>query len=233
MTILMNSILADRCLPVKYTLTCYRALHDAKLALKELEITMQQDKYLLSNWKVRWIGICAVLRTSFEVIGKVDARSCINQKLRHELELVWRKMSEHKDDYALFWEFLKKERDEVLHQYEWKAYGAWLDKESGDIRPQLSLLDVARESEQMVLFLRRGHFKGQNSMELLRQCAELVEELIFGAIKKAGYEPNEEVYIRDFVKVVDRPDRKHMQRMRDSEAIRRSLISKKSSNDES
>lgn len=181
---------AHRFIPVKYFLTSYRALSDGKTGIEHLEEHLQSRAFLLSDWKVIWVGTCTLLRTSIELF-KVDAKSCINSKIREEIISEWKSIKEEKDHHTIFWEFLRKERNNIIHEYEWAAYEAWLDKD-GTTRPaSLSILDVKPKETSSVLIMRGGAYKNRNSLELLKESADWVEARIFGAIRRAGFDPNE------------------------------------------
>ena len=217
MTLAIELLLADRSLKVKYTLTSYRALSDARSELSELENFIGKSTFLLSSWKVRWIGICSVLRAGFYVIQK-DAQSCIHSKLKRELASSWETIKSDKESYELFWKFLKHQRDLILKQYQWQAYEVWLNSETGKTRRQFSLLDVRSEEEKMVLVMSSGPFSGMDSMHLLSKCANLLESTIFSAIEAAGFDPDEEVFVRDFAKVSEFPERQKTARLRQARA---------------
>jgi hypothetical protein len=50
----------------------------------------------------------------------------------------------------------------------------------------------------MVLIMRDGHYKDRNSLELLKESADWVQERIFGAIVRAGFSAEESRRIGDF-----------------------------------
>lgn len=177
-------------IPVKYFLTSYRALSDGKTGVRHLEEHLQSSTFLLSEWKVIWIGACALLRTSIDLF-KVDAKSCINQKIREEIGAEWSAINQKKEHHPIFWEFLRKERNNILHEYEWAAYEVWMDQD-GTTRPAgTSLLAVKPEDTRSVLVMRGGPYQDRNSLDLLKESAEWVEARICGAIRRAGFDPDE------------------------------------------
>lgn len=177
--------------PVKYALKSYGALTDGKAGVRHLEEYLQSSEFLWSDWKVIWIGTCALLRTSIYLF-KIDEKSCINKRIREEISSEWGSIKNNRDDHAIFWEFLYKERNIILKQYEWAAYEMWMD-EDGNIRSpaRMSLLSVKPKDEKSVLIMRSNPFKDRNSLDLLQESAEWVEERIFGAIRRAGFDPDE------------------------------------------
>lgn len=181
----------DRYFPVKYFLNSYRALADGKRGIGLLEKHLESDSFFLAEWKIIWIGACSVLRTSVDLF-KADVASCINQEIRNEIQAEWDEIKSSKDNHRIFWEFLRKERNNILHQYEWGAYEAWIN-EDGEMEPaRINILAGAPENVEFVLAMRGGLYDGRNTLELLREGADWVEARLFAAIHRAGFDPNEE-----------------------------------------
>jgi hypothetical protein len=67
---------ANSYVPVKYFLSSYRALSDGRRGIRHLEERLGAATFLLSEWKVIWIGTCAVLRTAIDLF-RVDMKSCL------------------------------------------------------------------------------------------------------------------------------------------------------------
>lgn len=190
-------------IPVKRFLNSYRALSDGKSGIRQLERHLNSTEYLISEWKVLWIGTCTILRTSIDLF-QVDKKSCINSKIREEISQEWKMIKENKKEHTIFWDFLRKERNNVIHQYEWIAYEAWM-KDDGTIEPQpLSLLSIKPEDAKSSLIIRSGTFEGRDSLELLDESANWVTERIFNAIRRAGFDPEEERTLGTF-KVPEKP----------------------------
>jgi hypothetical protein len=182
---------ANTYLPIKYFLNSYRALSDGRTAVSLLNEKVQDSSSLLSVWKINWIAACAILRTSIDLF-KVDKRSCINADIRREIGFEWEEIANDKDSHEIFWHFLRKERDNIVHHYEWSAYEVWMD-DAGNHRPaRVSLLDIRPESSRSVLIMRSGFFEGRDSLELLQESTEWVQERIFNAIRRAGFDPEED-----------------------------------------
>lgn len=180
----------DTYIPVKHFLTSYRALSDGKTGIEYLEKHLQSPSFFLSEWKVIWIGVCALLRSSIDLF-KVDAKSCINQKIRNELQHEWKLIKENKEDHPIFWKFLRKERDNIIHEYAWPAYEAWIDKDGTILPTRLSLFDLKPDDADKILIMRKGHYKDQNSLDLLKESATWAESRIFDAIHRAGFDPDQ------------------------------------------
>ncbi len=186
-------------IPVRYFLTSYRALSDGKTGIRHLEEHLQSSTFLLSEWKVIWIGACTLLRTSIDLF-QVDARSCISQQIREEIHAEWNSIKQKKEHHRIFWEFLRKERNNIIHEYEWAAYEVWMDQD-GTTRPaRMSLLDIKPKDVSSVLVMRGGPYKGRNSLDLLKESAEWVEARIFGTIRRTGFDPDENRNLVNFQK---------------------------------
>ena len=185
--------------PVKYFLTSYRALSDGKTGVRHLKEHVQSSTFLLSEWKVFWIGACALLRTSIDLFN-VDAKSCINQKIREEIGAEWSSIKQNKEHHPIFWDFLRKERDNIIHKYEWAAYEVWMDQDGTTRSARMSLLDVKPKDASSVLVMRGGPYKDRDSLDLLKESAEWVEARIYGAIRRAGFDPDEKRNLVNFQK---------------------------------
>ena len=189
----------NRFVAVKYFLNCYRALSDGRVGIRLLEEKVRTDSFLFSDWKILWLGTCAVLRTSINLF-QVDAKSCINSDIRESIKSEWASIKLNQDKHAIFWKFLRKERDHIIHEYKWTAYETWLLEDGTSETPVFSLLAVKPETAKSVLVMRHGFFEGRNSIELLSEGADWVEQRIFSAIERAGFDPEEQRRLGDFQK---------------------------------
>lgn len=185
--------------PVKFFLNSYRALGDGKTGIRHLEEYLQSSKFLLSDWKVIWIGTCTLLRTAIDLF-QIDKKSCINIKIREELSSEWNFIKENQKDHQIFWKFLRKERNNIVHEYEWAAYEVWMDQDGTLRPPRMSLLEIKPQDTKSILIMRGGLYKGRDSLDLLKESAEWVEERIFNAIQRAGFDPDENRNVVTFKK---------------------------------
>lgn len=197
MTILLQH--HNRFAPVKYFLNSYRALSDGRSGIGLLEEKLRSNSFLFSDWKILWLGTCAVLRTSIDLF-QVDAKSCINSDIRESIKAEWDLIKSNQESHTIFWKFLRKERDHIIHEYKWTAYETWLLEDGTTQTPALSLLAVRPEAAKSMLVMRHGFFEGRNSIELLSEGADWVEQRIFSAIERAGFDPEEQRRLGDFQK---------------------------------
>ncbi|MER9776274.1 hypothetical protein [Mesorhizobium sp. M0220] len=181
---------ANSYVPVKYFLSSYRALSDGRSGIHHLDERLAEATFLVSEWKVIWIGTCAVLRTAIDLF-RVDAKSCLSLRIRQEITVEWNAIKDQRENHAIFWDFLRQERDNVIHEYQWRAYEQWIKPDGTFRATRLSLLALADDDAKPVLLMKGGPFEGRNSLDLLKEGADWVEARIFGAIRRAGFDPEE------------------------------------------
>lgn len=159
---------------------------------------MEEAKTYLFQWKVSWAGTCAILRTAIDLF-QIDGKSCISEELRAEIRNEWNDIKKDKDAHKIFWEFLRRERDNIAHEYRWQAYEAWIKPDGSFSAPRLSLLSFMEEDgSKRVLLMGAGPYAGRNSLELLHESADWVEARIYAAISRAGLRPDEDRRLSDF-----------------------------------
>lgn len=175
---------------VKYNLMCYRACLDCRYAIERLK----ESDVSYSAWKVQWAGICALLKSSIHLMGKRDAKSCLPESLKVELKAAYEELGINKTLYPLFWNFIDRERHNILKEYEFSAYEAIISAD-GVVRPGFKgILNVMSEGEKEAILIKSGDYKGRHALEVLTEAAAWVEKYIFDAIIKAGYDPEERRY---------------------------------------
>lgn len=184
------NIYQNRIIPFKYFLASYRALCDGRAGLRHLEQMIESCPTLLSEWKIVWIGTCTTLRTAIDIF-RVDAKSCLPEAVRREINIEWNDIKTKRPKHLIFWDFLRRERDAIIHSYEWQAYEVWIKPDGTHLPPALSLVLFHDDDTKPFIMMRDGPYKGQNSLDLLNEAADWVEARIFGAIRRAGFEPDE------------------------------------------
>lgn len=184
---MLPEYLSNITMPVKSYLACYRANDDCQHAIKIL----QQEPISFSQWKVQWAGICALLKTSIHLMRAKDAKSCLPLPLRNSLLHAWQELGRNKDKHPIFWEFIDKERHNILKEYEYSAYEVIIAEDGTIKKPYRSLLSIMAEGEKRDLIIKHGYFQGKVALDLLMEASEWIEEYIFQAIREAGYDPEE------------------------------------------
>ncbi|WP_143007078.1 hypothetical protein [Ancylobacter rudongensis] len=185
-------------IPTKYFLSSYRALSDGRSGIRNLNDRLKSVDTLLFEWKVGWIGACTILRTSIDLF-KIDAKSCLPSCLTNAIKDEWKFINSEKDKNEIFWHFLKKERDSIIHQYEWRAYEAWIKQDGTFSARRLSLISMYNDDgARPVIRMNGGKFSGRDSLELLTESSNWIEERIFSAVRRAGFNPDEERNMSSF-----------------------------------
>lgn len=195
---------ANTYIEVKYFLSSYRALCDGRRGIEMLKNFIQsRNNFFLSDWKIIWIGTCSILRTAISLF-EIDKKSCLDPRLRHEIAVEWDVISAEKEKHSIFWEFLRKERNNILKQYKWTAYKAWIKEDSTIHQEDISLLTLFQnDNMKPIILIESGPYKGRNSLELLKESADWVEARIFDIIRRAGFDPDEK---RNIVNFSPRPE---------------------------
>lgn len=148
----------------------------------------------LSDWKVLWVGTCAVLRTATYLM-KQDAQSCLNKQLKAGLQKEFGQISENRGQHKIFWEFVFKERNSLLKEYHWSAYEAYLD-ENGEELKSIGLLATAMTAKESQLRIHSGAYKGHLALEVLEKAIEWAEERIKSAVENAGLALDQKVHFQ-------------------------------------
>ncbi|WP_337997822.1 hypothetical protein [Oleispirillum naphthae] len=184
-------------LPIKFFLNSYRAFLEGKYGISKIQSLLDEDKLSLDYWKILWVGTCTTLRSSIDLF-QVDVKSCINEKIKNSIQSEWRYIKDNKKENSIFWDFLRRERDNIIHEYKWDAYLSYLDTEGNAQEYHQTILGEPIAREHLSLLMKYGPYEGRNSLELLKESAAWIEERIYCAITRAGYSPDEERNIVTF-----------------------------------
>ena len=185
-------------MPVKNFLISYRALSDGRVGIRQLEELIKSKRLPWPKWEIPWVGTCTLLRTSIDLF-QVDQNRCRNDKIGQAIRVEWELVDKNREDHKIFWDFLREERNNIIHYYEWAASHVWLN-EDGTKRPAPGLLESLPEGVRSFLVMSRGPYEGHNSMDLLKESADWVEARIFSAIGRAGFDPDEDRNLLNFQK---------------------------------
>ena len=91
------------------TAAARRVLGDCEAVLDLLE-DEEDDR----RWRVLWAGAMALLRAVGHVLHKVDGKDPVARSL---IDAAWDRWNADKAANAIFWEFVEKERNNILKQY--------------------------------------------------------------------------------------------------------------------
>lgn len=71
------------------------------------------------EWRLHWVAGVALLHTIGHVLAKADALRSPAHKT--EVDALWAEWKEVRDDNAIFWDFIEKERNNLLKIYTFGA----------------------------------------------------------------------------------------------------------------
>lgn len=188
---------ANTYLPVKYFLSSYRAYSDGCQAVKLLEKDLEGSSLMLSDWKIHWIAACALLRGAIDLF-KLYGSICVNRNLAQAFKDEWAAVGATKEDHPVFWNFLRDERNSILHEYRWSAYEEYLHLDGTIAAPRPSILLLSSENYESSLRLRSGAYSGRQALDVIQESRDWVRDRINSAICRAGLKPDEERNIVDF-----------------------------------
>lgn len=95
------------------TTVARRVLGDCKIALDMLDMEENERR-----WWVLWAGAMSLLRTVGHVLHKVDGEDA---KVRLAVDAAWSRWKHDRENNAIFWEFIEKERNNILKSYEFSV----------------------------------------------------------------------------------------------------------------
>lgn len=78
----------------------------------------------LPEWRLYWVAGIALLRTVGHVLAKVDSQSSL--KHSRAISDLWDQLRGDRGSHRIFWDFIEKERNNLLKTYE---FGAQLSKD--------------------------------------------------------------------------------------------------------
>ncbi|WP_131725585.1 hypothetical protein ACTTAF_01680 [Rhodobacter capsulatus] len=185
-------------LPVRSFLTSFRAYSDGCVAVSLLEKDLQRDYLVLSDWKIHWVAACALLRAAIEMF-RVDQEMCV-PLLAKSVKEEWNEIGRQREAHRIYWQFLRDERNNILHEYKWSAYEVYLDKAGKAVFPRPSLLSLVVTDEcRGQLMVRHGGFAGQPAFEVIKAAEKWVGDRILSVIARAGLDPGEERSAHSFL----------------------------------
>lgn len=95
----------------------------------------------LPEWRLYWVAGVALLRTIGHVLAKADAKSSPNHT--QEIDNLWSRLRSDRESSWIFWDFIEKERNNLLKTYSFGARlahdekGAYIEFGDGDDAFQL------------------------------------------------------------------------------------------------
>lgn len=68
------------------------------------------------EWRIYWISGLCMLRTVGQVLDKVDSK--LDPALSEVISSHWKRLKAEKEKNWIFWEFIERERDNILKEFE-------------------------------------------------------------------------------------------------------------------
>jgi len=87
----------------------------------------------LPEWRLYWVAGIALLRTIGHVLAKVDAKSSAQHS--QAIDNLWRRFNADREGSWIFWEFIEKERNNLLKTY---SFGAQLAPDEDGYRVEFA-----------------------------------------------------------------------------------------------
>lgn len=108
--------------PPQQTLKAWSPLWDCVSILFQFQNSDVADgDEELPEWRIYWVAGLALLRTVGHVLAKVDAKTSPNHA--DAISALWKGLQEDRGGAAIFWDFIERERNNLLKTY---AFGARL-----------------------------------------------------------------------------------------------------------
>ena len=109
--------------PPRQTLKAWIPFWDCVTILFEFQNSDVDEEH--SEWRLLWVAGVALLRTIGHVLAKADATTSSRHKT--EIDQLWATWKSDRAQYAIFWEFVEGERNNLLKTY---TFGARLAQDS-------------------------------------------------------------------------------------------------------
>jgi hypothetical protein len=93
----------------------------AKVVLNDAQVAWelaQGQQGSFAEWRVHWTALCALLRTVGGVFFKADSEHFIDYRVREQIRRRFDELGATKPEPRIFWEFIKQERDNILHEHQ-------------------------------------------------------------------------------------------------------------------
>jgi hypothetical protein len=103
--------------PPRQTLKAWSPFWDCVAILFEFQNSEVDEEH--SEWRLSWVAGIALLRTIGHVLAKADAAT----SLRHgtEIDRLWEDWKSDRTQSSIFWDFVEKERNNLLKTYTFGA----------------------------------------------------------------------------------------------------------------
>jgi hypothetical protein len=120
------------------------------------------DGLVGSLWRRRWATVVVLLRTTCDVLGKVD-RVEGAKEVRDAIDAAWFKLNEDKPD--IYFKFIKSDRDLLVHEYQYLA-------------GQNATVLLGEKRTEITYSMNDGPFKGQDPRAVAAEAMEWLERYL-------------------------------------------------------
>ena len=160
MTAIARLVLAD----------CEDALQD----LNEIDVGPMWQRDVGPVWRRRWVAVMALLRAVGDTLNKVDGRTdgTLHQLLKRERK----RLEASKPEPQIYWNFICKERNLVLHEYKMRAHLEASGDGVSELRLTLSgnvITAKPNKYEQVhIHLLSDGPFAGRREVDVVAEAIQ-------------------------------------------------------------
>jgi len=142
-------------------------LDDARLAHQQLDSVLDPPRF-----RVFWAASCALLRAVGNVLESVDNKGSVQRSAA--IDAAWVRWKTDRQTHAIFWEFIKAERDLILKEYAMRIdIGEQRVVSRDPISGQESVETLGPE---YYIPLTEGPFAGMDARELVRDALHWWDE---------------------------------------------------------
>ncbi len=148
-----------------------RVLDDCELALEFLEQSTTD-----AIWRVHWFAAVALVRTVGDVLHKVDGQ---DPALKPLVNAAFQRWKEDPCDNAIFWDFIKNQRDRLVHEYDSDAHPSEkisllteFALQSSEGSSAMTLGEVFELDENIYRPMLAGPWEGDDARDVLKEAID-------------------------------------------------------------
>ncbi|PZF76695.1 hypothetical protein DK847_12960 [Aestuariivirga litoralis] len=129
-----------------------------------------------------------------------DAKACFPEEVRRSLIEKWHELRANKDQFPIYWEFIHRERNNILKEYEFGAYESIINAQ-GEAKARTGILYLLNDGETEGLVLRGGPYDGKSAIDVADEGKRWVQSTVCECLSRAGFDPDEEIEFEKFVRI--------------------------------
>ncbi|WP_152659199.1 hypothetical protein [Gluconobacter oxydans] len=151
--------------PPRQTLTAWEPFWDCVTVLFQFQNSDVTDGDVeLPEWRLFWVAGVALLRAVGHVLAKVDAK--VSPSHTEVIDSLWRRLKTDRKESMIFWDFIEKERNNLLKTY---SFGPRLA-----LTPEGACIEFRDGSDAFELYRQAVYWWRHQLMEL-EQAILLIE----------------------------------------------------------